>query len=56
MERGKSRKERVDPVAANPDNLDSDIEAGGEYKVLRAQVRIIHVDRVSPLSRLVRSF
>ena len=29
VERGKSRKERVGPVAANPDNLESNKEAGG---------------------------
>ena len=38
-------------VAANPDNLESNKEAGGEYKVLRAQVRIVQVERVCPLCR-----
>ena len=30
------RKERVGPVAANPDNLESNKETGGGHKVLRA--------------------
>ena len=30
------RKERVGPVAANPDNLESNKEAGGGHKALRA--------------------
>ena len=34
--RGKRRKERVGPVAANPDNLENNKEAGGGHKVLRA--------------------
>ena len=36
--RKKCRKERVGPVTANPYNLESNEEAGGEHKVLRAQV------------------
>ena len=47
--RKKCRKERVGPVAANPDDLESDKEAGGgELKVFRAQVRIVQVERVCP--------
>ena len=34
VERGKN----VEKKAANPDNLESNKEAGGEHKVLRAQV------------------
>ena len=34
--RKKCRKERVGPVAANPDNLESNKEAGGEHRVPRA--------------------
>ena len=45
------RKERVGSVAANPDNLESNKEAGWEHKVLRAQVRIVQVERVCPLCR-----
>ena len=43
--RTKCRKERVDSVAANPDNLESDKEPEGEHKVLRAQVRFVQVER-----------
>ena len=45
------RKERVDSIAANPDNLESNKEAEGEHKVLRAQIRIVQVERVYPLCR-----
>ena len=49
----KCRKERVGPVAANPDNLESNKKAGGGHKVLRAQVRIVQVERrVCPLCRV----
>ena len=51
--RKKCRKERVGSVAANPDNLESNKEAEGEHKVLRAQVRIAQVERVTHLSRLI---
>ena len=48
----KCRKERVGSVAANPDNLESNREAGGGgHKVLRAQVGIVQVERVCPLCR-----
>ena len=45
--------ERVGSVAANPDNLESNKEAGGGgHKVLRAQVRIVQVERLCPLCRV----
>ena len=47
------KKERVGSVAANPDNLESNKEAGGEHKVLRAQVRFVQVERVCPLCRVL---
>ena len=50
--RKKCRKERVGSVAANPDNLESNKEAEGEHKVLRAQVRFVQVERVCPLRRV----
>ena len=50
--RQKCRKERVGSVAANSDNLGSNKEAGGEHKVLRAQVRFVQVERVCPLCRV----
>ena len=44
--REKCRKERVSPVDANPDSLESIKEAGGgEHKVLWAQVKIVQVER-----------
>ena len=42
----------VGSVAANPDNLESNKEAGGEHKVLRAQAGIVQVERVCPLPPL----
>ena len=50
--RKKCRQERVGPEAANPDNLESNKEAGGGHKVLRAQVRFIQVERECPLCRV----
>ena len=50
--RKKCRKERVGSVAANPDNLRSNKEAGGKHKVLRTQVRFVQVERVCPLCRV----
>ena len=58
--RKKCKKESVGPVAANPDNLESNKKAiwrvtrkqGGEHKVLRAQIRIVQVERVCPLCRV----
>ena len=51
--RKKCRQERVDSVATNPDNLENRKEAGGEHKVLRAQVRNVQVERVCPLCRVL---
>ena len=48
----KCRKEKVGSVAANPDNLESNKEAGGEHKVLRAQIRFVQVERVCPFCRV----
>ena len=42
---------RVGSVVANPDNLESNKEAGGRHTVLRAQVGIVQVERVCPLCR-----
>ena len=50
--RKKCRKERVGSVAANPDNLRSNKEAGGEHKVLRGQVRFVQVERECLLCRV----
>ena len=50
--RKKCSKKRVGSVAANPDNLGSNKEAGGGHKVLRAQVRFLQVERVCPLCRV----
>ena len=50
--RKKCRKESVGSVAANLDNLGSNKEAGGEHKVLRAQVRFVQVERLCPLCRV----
>ena len=50
--RKKCRKERVGSVAANPYNLESNKEAGGEHKMLRGQVRFVQVERVCPLCRV----
>ena len=43
--RKKCRKERVGPVAATPDNLENNKEAGGEHKV-------VEVERVCPFCRV----
>ena len=50
--RKKCRKERVGPVAANPDIQESNKETGGGYKVLRALVRNVQVKRVRTLCRV----
>ena len=51
--RKKCRKERVGSVAANPDHLGSNKEAGGGgHKVLRAQVIFVQAERVCPLCRV----
>ena len=55
--RKKCRKERVGSVAANPDNLESNKEAGGG--VLSAQSlskNCTSRESVPPLSRLIRGF
>ena len=52
LKRKTCRKERVGLVAANTDNLESNKEVGGEDKVLRAQVRIVQVERACPLCRV----
>ena len=50
--RKKCRKERVGSVAANPDNLGSNKEAGRGAQGARAQVRFVRVERVCPLCRV----
>ena len=50
--REKCRKERVGPVAAKPDNLESEKEERRGHKVLGAQVKIVQVERVCPLCRV----
>ena len=53
VEREKNvEKKRVGPVDANSDNLESNKEAGGKHKVLRAQVRTVQADKVCPLCRV----
>ena len=56
--RGKCRNERVGLVAANPDSLESNKDAGGEHKVLGAQSskNCTNKKSVYPLSRLIRGF
>ena len=55
--REKCRKERVGPVAANPDNLESNKEAGGGAQGTRdLSKNCTSRDSVSPLSRLIRGF
>ena len=50
--RKKCRKERVGPVAANPDNLESNKEAGGVAQVTQGSSKICTSrESVSPLSR-----
>ena len=49
--RKRCRKERVGSIAVNPDNIESNKEAGGEHTIPRAQVRIVQVERVYPLCR-----
>ena len=47
------RQERVGSVAANPDNVESNKEAGrGKDEVPMAYVRTIQVERVYPLCRV----
>ena len=59
MEKGKKcRKERVGPVAVNPDNLESNKEAEGGAQGTQGSSKICTRSResVSPLSRLIRGF
>ena len=55
--RNKCRKERVGSVAANPDNLGSNKEAGGGAQGAQGSSKICTSrESVSPLSRLIRGF
>ena len=55
--RKKCRKERVGSVAANPDNLESNEEAGGGAQGAQGSSKICTSrESVSPLSRLIRGF
>ena len=55
--RNKCRKERVGSVAANPDNLESNKEAGGGAQGSPGPSKICTSrEGVSPLSRLIRGF
>ena len=55
--RKKCRKERVGSVAANPDNLRSNKEAGGGAQGVQGSSKICTSrESVSPLSRLIRGF
>ena len=55
--RKKCRKERVGSVAANPDNLGSNKEAGGGAQGAQGSSKICTSrESVTPLSRLVRVF
>ena len=53
----KCRKERVGSVAANPDSLGSNKEAGGGAQGAQGSSKICTSrESVSPLSRLIRGF
>ena len=55
--RKKYRKERVGSVAANPDNLESNKEAGGGAQCAQGSSKICTSrESVSPLLRLIRDF
>ena len=55
--RKKCRKERVGSVAANPDNLESNKEAGGGAQGTQGSSKnSTSRESVHPLSRLVRGF
>ena len=55
--RKKCRKERVGSVAANPDNLESNKEAGGGAQGAQGSSEICTSrESMSPLSRLIRGF
>ena len=56
-QRKKCRKEKVGSVAANPDNLESDTEAGGGAQGTQGSSRnCTSRESVSPLSSLIRGF
>ena len=53
----KRRKERIGPVAANPDNLESNKEAAGVAQGTQGSSKnCTSRESVSPLSRLIRGF
>ena len=53
----KCRKERAGSVASNPDNLESNKEAGGGAQGAQGSSKICTSgESVSPLSRLIRGF
>ena len=55
--RKKCRKERAGPVAANPDDLENNKEAGGGAQATQSSSKnCTSRGSVSPLSRLIRSF
>ena len=54
--REKCRKERVGPVAANPDNLESNKEAGVGAQSTQGSSKNCSRESASPLSRLIRGF
>ena len=55
--RKKCRKERVGPVAVNPDNLESNKEAGGGAQGTQGSSKnCTSRESVCPLSRLIRGF
>ena len=55
--REKGRKIRVGPVAANPDNLESNMEAGGGAQGTQGLSKnCTSRESVSPLSRLIRGY
>ena len=55
--RKKCRKERVGPVAANPDNLENKMEAGGGAQGTQGSSKnCISRESVSPVPRLIRGF
>ena len=55
--RKKCRREGVGPVAANPDNLESNKEAGGGAQGTQGSSKnCASRESVSPLSRLIRAF
>ena len=55
--RKRCRKERVGPVAANPDNLENNQKAGGEAQGAQGLSKsCTSRESVSPLSCLIRGF